>query len=208
MSDSEEHSHEPNLAGYLFEKEKRITRKQSTLKKYGHLFPRLSGGLLEIGCGHGHWLTAYAEQHPKQFCIGVDLLNKRIQKSSSKVNKRELDNIVFIKSEAVEFLELLPEDTALEKVMILFPDPWPKTRHHRRRIIQPEVLALIANKMQPGGKLFFRTDDAPYYDWTIDQIRNNKHWTLDEQMDWPMELPTYFQIMMKAYQSLSATVVR
>ena len=197
---------EPTASGYLKEKAKRASRQQEMSELYANCFQRLQSGLLEIGCGHGHWLTAYAEQHPDQFCVGVDLLGRRITKSISKADKRELENIQFIKAEAIEFIELIPDGTGIEKVMVLFPDPWPKKRHHRRRLIQPAFLELMSRKMQPGGQLFFRTDHDPYFEWALEVIGNDLHWELDTSVNWPMELPTYFQDLMGNHQSLSASV--
>ena len=197
---------EPEAPGYLKEKLKRESRQKELSTLYEDAFQKLKDGLLEIGCGHGHWLTAYAELHPEQYCVGVDLLNRRITKSVSKADKRELQNIRFIKAEAIEFLELVPDGTGIEKVVILFPDPWPKKRHHRRRLIQHSFLELMAGKMKPGGQLFFRTDHAPYFDWSLEIIAGNPHWELDTQLNWPMEQSTYFQEIMGAHQSLSATV--
>ncbi len=198
-------STEPVAPGYLMEKEKRENRKRELQAQYGDFLPRLRGGLLEIGCGHGHWLNAYAQAHNEQFCIGVDLIHKRILKSGSKADKRELQNILFVKAEAIEFLELLPDEVGIAQVVILFPDPWPKKRHHRRRLIQPAFLELMARKMQPNGKLYFRTDFDPYFEWAKTLIAQDPHWTLDSELHWPMEQVTVFQTLMKAYQSLSAT---
>jgi len=208
MSESEIVSNEPQTEGYLKEKAKRIERQSRLVDIYGGFLPRLKGGLLEIGCGHGHWLTAWAEQHPDQFCIGIDLLGKRIQKSGSKAGKRELQNVCFMKAEAIEFLELIPDDIGIAQVMVLFPDPWPKKRHHRRRLIQPAFLELLSRKMQNEGKLYFRTDHGPYFDWAVEAISESPHWNLDAEQNWPMELPTYFQRLMNSYQSLSAIVVK
>ncbi len=66
----------------------------------------------------------------------------------------------------------------------------------------------MASKMQTGGKLYFRTDHDPYFEWATEGIGNDPHWELDKKVDWPMEMPTYFQDLMESYQSLSATVNR
>ena len=192
--------------GYLEEQAKRACRQQTLKETYADVFPRLTGGLLEIGCGHGHWLTAYAEAYPEEFCVGLDLLSQRILKSQKKADKRNLTNIRFLKAEALEWLEILPEDIGLSKVMVLFPDPWPKKRHHKRRLIQPEFLALLATRMAPGGKLFFRTDHDPYFEWTMEHLAVHPDWDLDQSPEWPMERSTYFQELMTSYQTLSATV--
>lgn len=194
--------------GYLFEQKKRLARQKALLDENGDIFKKLRGGLLEIGCGHGHWLTTYAEQNENVFCVGLDLIRKRIRKSQSKADKRELTNIRFLKAEALEFIEMLPDTTRLEKVVVLFPDPWPKKRHHRRRLIQPAFLKLMASKMSDQGQIFFRTDYTPYFEWAVEEIEKHPDWQLNETFDWPMERSTYFQELMTSYQSLSATAAR
>ena len=202
MQDAQPHQ------GFLEEQAKRTARQQALKELHGDLFPQLTGGLLEIGCGHGHWLTAYAEAHPEEFCVGLDLINQRIQKSQKKADKLSLNNIRFIKAEAQEWVEILPDDATLAKVMVLFPDPWPKKRHHRRRLIQPDFLALLATKMAPGGKCYFRTDYDPYFEWTREHFAAHPDWKLDQETDWPMEQSTYFQELMIRYRTLSATVIK
>lgn len=196
----------PLAPGQLKEIEKRRERQQALHDQHASVFPQLTNGLLEIGCGHGHWLTSYAEAHPQQFCVGVDLINRRIQKSATKADKRRLDNICFIKAEAIEWLEVVPDGIGIARVMVLFPDPWPKKRHHRRRLIQPSFLRLLARKMAKGGQLFFRTDHAPYFEWTLEALTQAPHWQIDRELHWPFEQSTYFQELMGKHQSVSATV--
>lgn len=198
---------EQPLEGKLLEEQKRKSRQEALLSEHNDLFTLINGGLLEIGCGHGHWLTAYAQTHPEDYCVGLDIIQKRIRKSQKKAENRNLTNIRFIKAEAIEFIELLPEETVIEKVVILFPDPWPKKRHHRRRLIQDQFLTLMASKMAAHGKIYFRTDFDPYFEWATEEINQHPQWSIDKQLNWPMEQSTYFQELMTGYQSLSATVV-
>jgi tRNA (guanine-N7-)-methyltransferase len=199
-------SGQPLVPGFQKEIEKRKQRQRALMENYGLAFDRLKGGLLEIGSGHGHWLTAYAQNHPETFCVGVDLIAKRVSKSISKKEKRDLDNLLFVKAEAIEFIELLPDSASLKSVVVLFPDPWPKKRHHRRRLIQESFLSLMARKMGNEGLLYFRTDHAPYFEWATEHIEAHADWDLINEFEWPMELPTYFQVLMREYQSLCARV--
>lgn len=159
---------------------------------------------LELGCGHGHWLTAYAECHQEQFCLGLDLITKRVAKANAKRDKRGLYNLVFLKAEAHEFLELLPHGVELEAIFFLFPDPWPKKRHHRRRMIQPELLDLLAARCPVDTPLYFRTDHGPYFTWTVEHIDTHPHWQRDPEAPWAFERETYFQQLLPDYQSLVA----
>ncbi|WP_269523912.1 tRNA (guanosine(46)-N7)-methyltransferase TrmB [Coraliomargarita parva] len=160
--------------------------------------------LFEAGCGHGHWLTSYAEAHPEQVCVGVDLISLRIRKALDKRNKRDLENLHFFKAELGEFLEVLPERIRFDLTVLLFPDPWPKARHHRRRMVQPDFLDEVARRTEPGGRFCFRSDDRPYYEWTLEHLEVHPLWEIDPEADWPHEMETYFQGLMDEYFSVVA----
>ena len=91
---------------------------------------------LEIGCGHGHWLCELAQLRHNEIFIGVDLISKRISKANRKKQNLNQNNLFFIKAEAIEFLEALPDDFFLKNIYLMHPDPWPKKRHHKKRILQ------------------------------------------------------------------------
>ncbi len=198
----------PTSEGYLKEVQKRKDRQSSLLDRYQPVMESLDQGVLEIGCGHGHWLTSYASQNFDQCCVGIDLMKHRVDKSAKKANKNELTNLHFIQAEAIEFIELIPERTSLAAVVVLFPDPWPKKRHFRRRLIQPDFLDLLASRMNVGGKLYFRTDHNGYFNWTAEHFTEHPLWTLDSELVWPMERSTYFQEIKGPYQSLSTTCIQ
>ncbi|MGB0408494.1 MAG: tRNA (guanosine(46)-N7)-methyltransferase TrmB [Opitutales bacterium] len=161
--------------------------------------------LFEAGCGHGHWLTSYAEAHPATVCVGVDLISWRIRKALDKRDRRGLQNLYAYKAELNEFLEVLPASIRFEKTVLLFPDPWPKARHHRRRMVQTALLGEIAKRTGRGGQFCFRSDDRPYFDWTIEHLVGHPEWQIDEAAEWPHEQNTYFQDLMEDYDSVVAT---
>ena len=100
------------------------------------------------GCGHGHWLTDYAEVNPSVFCIGIDLISWRIRKGNEKKVTRGLKNLQFYKAELSEFLGALPAAIRFDRTILLFPDPSPKAKHHRRRMIQPSFLDEVARRTE------------------------------------------------------------
>lgn len=159
---------------------------------------------LEIGCGHGHYLTAYAAAHPASFCIGIDLLKDRIARASRKRDRAKLTNLLFLEAEAREFLDAFPQPAPLADVFILFSDPWPKRRHHKNRILQADFLSVLAAKTSPGARLCFRTDYAPYFADARATVAAHADWTLDQSDPWPFELETVFQSRAASYQSLVA----
>ena len=165
---------------------------------------RQNGLTLEIGCGHGHWLTAYSESMPEETCIGIDLNTKRIEKARSKREKRGLPLLFFFKAEAMEFLEHLPETLRLRRTVLLFPDPWPKKRHHKRRLIRQPFLDLLASRSIPKAELCFRTDHEGYFDWTVKHINEIECWNIQSEVAWPFEHETFFQKILPEHQSFLA----
>lgn len=160
--------------------------------------------LFEAGCGHGHWLASFAEAHPETQCVGIDLISWRIRKCLNKRDKRGLKNLHFYKAELAEFLEVLPEAIRFEQTILLFPDPWPKARHHRRRMVQAAFLDELAKRTDPGGQFCFRSDDRPYFDWTVEHLEAHPDWQIDDAAEWPHENDTYFQDLMEEYFSVIA----
>lgn len=160
----------------------------------------------EVGCGHGHFLTAYAAKHPTSLCIGIDIASDRIARAVRKRDRAGHSNLHFIHAEARLFLDVLPVELRFAEVFVLFPDPWPKSRHHKHRVMQPDFLAAVARRMADGGRLFFRTDHAPYFEHTKEILAAHPDWSLSEGEIWPFEMETVFQSRAERYMSLSARV--
>ncbi|MGB0257173.1 MAG: tRNA (guanosine(46)-N7)-methyltransferase TrmB [Coraliomargarita sp.] len=186
------------------ELEKQRIRKEELRAECEEVLQGVDRILFEAGCGHGHWLTDYAEDTPDQFCIGIDLISLRIRKGLAKRDKRGLKNLHFIKAELGEFLEVLPERVRFDMTVLLFPDPWPKAKHHRRRMVQPDFLSEVAKRTDKGGTFCFRSDDRPYFDWTVEHLQDHPDWEIDSEAKWPYERETYFQSLMDEYFSVIA----
>ena len=167
--------------------------------------PPSKATVLEIGCGHGHFLTAYATAHPNSTCIGIDIASERIGRAERKRVRAKLDKLHFIHTDAQLFIEELPTDFSLAEIYVLFPDPWPKQRHHKNRLIQPRFLDQLARRAGQGARLFFRTDYEPYFAEAETVFRENKNWGLLNE-PWPFEHQTVFQERAAAFQSLVARV--
>lgn len=165
----------------------------------------LGGLTLEIGCGHGHFLAAYAAAFPQESCIGIDLITKRIERAQRKRDLAGLTNLDFFKADAEEFFEALPPKVTLDKLFLLFLDPWPKKRHHKNRIVQTATLDLWAARSRPGAKIFFRTDHAEFFEWAREHIDAHPAWEIVPDAPWPFERETYFQsILPDAHRDLIA----
>ena len=118
---------------------------------------------LEIGCGHGHWLTDYAQQNQTSTFVGVDLITKRIEKAQAKAAKRCLENLFFLKVEANEFIEYLPSDFIIDQTYVMFPDPWPKNKHKKRRTVNQLLVKDLTKKLKKNGFVRFATDHGDYF---------------------------------------------
>jgi len=157
----------------------------------------------EVGCGHGHFLNAYAAAHPNALCIGIDIEKDRITRADKKKKRAKLANLHFLRADASDFLDTLPEKVIFSAVYVLFPDPWPKRRHHKNRIMQPDFIEIVSRRIKPEGRLFFRTDHKPYYECTRKYMSSEKQLILTED-NWPFDKETVFQIRSKEYNSLNA----
>lgn len=183
--------------------EKLVEERRIALRTQIAPFADSRGVVLEVGCGHGHFLTAYAAAHPERVCVGIDLIGERIERATKKRNRAKLANLHFLQTEARLFLETIPEELRFSAVFILFPDPWPKLRHNKHRILQPGYLADLAEAAEPDCPLYFRTDYKPYFDAAREAIAADPAWTLCEE-SWPFEFATVFQQRAETYYSLVA----
>ena len=194
----------PKSPSHAAELEKQALRRQKLTEDLCARFSGVERILLEPGCGHGHWLTGYAEAHPEVVCVGLDLLRARVEKAVGKARRLGLDQVHFIKAELGEFLTCLPETVRFERIVFLFPDPWPKKRHFRRRMIQASLLSELAARCDAGACLHFRSDDDSYVEWTREHLAKHPDWNLEPEPNWPFERETVFQQKMKTYNSLTA----
>jgi tRNA (guanine-N7-)-methyltransferase len=157
----------------------------------------------ELGCGHGHYLTAFAQAHPAERCVGIDIVSERIERARRKAARACLPNLFFLRAEARAFLRTLPPDRRIARALILFPDPWPKSRHHKHRIIQSDFLRELAAHSTNQCQLSFRTDFAPYFEAARSAIASHPAWQLTDEA-WPFEAETVFQNRAERSYSLVA----
>jgi tRNA (guanine-N7-)-methyltransferase len=161
--------------------------------------------LCEIGCGHGHFLTAYAAAHPDQLCIGIDLIGERVARAVRKRDRAKLTNLHFFHAEAHDFLAVLPSGATFSAIVILFSDPWPKRRHHKNRLLQSEFLDALTARAGQGTRLYFRTDHRGYFAHATAVLASHPAWRMEPAAPWIFEMETVFQARAPAYQSLIAT---
>lgn len=130
----------------------------------GDLFPKPQPLEVELGCGDASFIAEYAKRHPERNFIGVERLLGRITKLHKKGRRAGLTNLRGVRIENAYFLEwLLPAHSA-SAIHVYFPDPWPKKKHRRHRLINERFPALAHAALMPGGRIYLRTDDADYFE--------------------------------------------
>lgn len=129
------------------------------------LFGRHAPCTLEIGFGDGDTLVALAIAHPERNYLGLEVHAPGVGHCLLRAAAAGLANLKLVQHDAVEVLERSVAAGALDEVLIYFPDPWPKKRHHKRRLVQPPFAALLATRIAAGGRLRLATDWAPYAEW-------------------------------------------
>ena len=140
---------------------------------------------LEIGFGAGEHLAAQAECHREINFIGCDVFENGIAKLLERIERRRLDNIRVFNQDARLLIETMPT-ASVDRVFILFPDPWPKRRHAKRRIISRDTLDSLAAIMKDGAELRVATDDRDYVCWIIERLTNHPafEWLARRRTDW------------------------
>jgi len=149
------------------------------------LFGRKSDVILEIGFGNGESLWQMALSEPEHDFIGVEVHPPGVGHLLLALQAHAIGNVRVAATDAVAFLEQRFACGALAGVRIYFPDPWPKKRHHKRRIIQPDFVNLLARRIRPGGILHLATDWQPYADHMLEVLAANRGFTnLSQQGDY------------------------
>ena len=153
--------------------------------------PSRGGGVaLEIGFGGGEHLVAQAAAHPEARFIGVEPFLNGVASCLRHIEDSGVSNVRLNMGDARDVVARLPE-VSLDLCYILFPDPWPKARHHKRRLIQPEFLDALARVLSPGAEVRFATDWANYAEWTLEHFTRDPRftWTAERAEDWRKAWP-------------------
>lgn len=147
-----------------------------------HRYTRVA---LEIGFGGGEHLLAQAAHHPETLFIGCEPFINGVAKCLMGIEQRKLTNIRLFTDDARKLIEALPSQ-CLDSVFILFPDPWPKARHNKRRLVNVQTLGMLARVHKLGGRLLLATDHVDYSVWMLEVLQRSPdyHWTATQQADW------------------------
>ena len=135
---------------------------------------------LEIGFGMGNFLIEMAAKEPDSNFIGIDFYHKGIRKIMTRIRNLQLENIRIVYGDIRSKISILCQDGELETVYINFPDPWPKKRHIKRRLIKPEFINQLAQKLDLEGSVYLATDSAIYAHEMLDYFNSE---TLFQNLD-------------------------
>lgn len=140
---------------------------------------------LEIGYGAGEHVAGQATAHPDTGIIACEVFKNGIASLLDQIDQHNLTNVHLFTEDARLLLDTLP-DACLDRVYILFPDPWPKGRHHKRRIINQETLTMLARVMKPGATLRLASDHMGYIEWMLKELLNapDFRWTATNSDSW------------------------
>ncbi|QLY30890.1 tRNA (guanosine(46)-N7)-methyltransferase TrmB [Nocardia huaxiensis] len=162
-------------------------------------FGRKAPVIVEIGCGTGTATAAMAQAEPQFNLIGIEVYRPGLAQLVQRIERENIPNIRLLRSDAVDVLENMVAPGSLTGVRVFFPDPWPKARHHKRRLLQPETVKLIADRLMPGGVLHVATDHADYAEWIAEvgagepQLIGLNETTGGRSEDWKETAPIGFE---------------
>ena len=157
---------------------------ETLLPKYGipyapglidldHVFGRRAPKILEIGFGMGETTAAIAALHPENDYLGIEVHTPGVGSLLKTIEEEGLTNVRIVQHDAVEVLcHMIGHDT-FDGVHVFFPDPWPKKRHHKRRLLQPAFVALLVERMKRGAYLHVATDWQEYAEYVLAVLKNN-----------------------------------
>ena len=150
---------------------------EPVLLNYEHLFKRVAPITLEIGFGNGQSLLSLGEACPDEDFIGIEVYRSGVAQLLLGLQKNDVNNIRVLCDDAVTILKDRIPDYSLSKIQLFFPDPWPKFRHHKRRIIQSDFVSLVSTKLQVNGLIHIATDWKHYADQMISVMETHPDFT-------------------------------
>lgn len=134
----------------------------------GVVFGRQAPLVLEIGFGMGKSLLAMAKQEPEKDFIGIEVHTPGVGRLLNDIAEHEVSNIRLYREDAIAVLQHCIADGSIDRLQLYFPDPWPKKKHHKRRIVQPAFVKLVASKLREGGIFHLATDWQPYAEYMLE----------------------------------------
>jgi tRNA (guanine-N7-)-methyltransferase len=169
------------------------------------VFPKPQPLEIELGCGDASFLVDYARRHPERNFIGVERLLGRLRKLDRKGRRAGLTNLRGVRLESSYFLEYLLPPRSASVLHVYFPDPWPKKKHHKHRLINPHFADTARNVLPPGGVVYLRTDDRDYFDQMTGVFGANPGF---EKVETPRELSGLLTDFEREFQARGIKTLR
>ena len=135
-----------------------------------HLFGRRAPRTVEIGFGNGDALAALATGEPERDFLGIEVYPPGVGRFLARCHEAGIGNVRVAMADALDVLERRLAPSSVEEVLVWFPDPWPKKRHHKRRLVRPEFATLVRRVLRPGGRLHLATDWEPYAEHMLEVL--------------------------------------
>ncbi len=136
---------------------------------FNGIFPKNRPVNLEIGCGKGNFITENAKKRPDECFIAIEKISDVLVVCAEKIAEFELDNVKFLCADAKELAEMLPEHS-VNVIYLNFSDPWPKKGYTKRRLTYSDFLEIYKKLLKPGGAVFFKTDNLPLFEFSLEQF--------------------------------------
>jgi len=143
---------------------------------WGEVFGNNHPVEVDLGAGDGSFAIGWVQQHPEINLVAVERLLGRARKIVKVSARLNLPNIRLLRLESSYFLQHMCPPESLNRIHIMFPDPWPKRRHHKNRLIQPEFIRIAYKTLVPGGEVRFSTDHQEYFDFACAQWHGENGW--------------------------------
>ena len=137
---------------------------------YIDVFDNVNPVTVEIGFGMGKATALIAQNNPDKNYIGLEVHRPGVGRLLNEIEAKNLSNLYIIEHDAIEVLEKMIPDESVSAFHIFFPDPWPKKKHHKRRLVQRPRTEILAKKLAPGGYLYMATDWEPYADFALQEL--------------------------------------
>lgn len=150
---------------------------------------------VDLGCGKGRFLLAHASAHPDVNFIGTDIQVGRLQKIRKRAEAAGIGNIRLMHTDSVYTLDYLLPRESVSRFYLYFPDPWPKRKHHRRRVVQPEFLTLAHRALHKKGELHIATDHEGYFQHIESVVKGDPRFDVIPPFEPPAEEKTDFEVL-------------
>lgn len=138
--------------------------------------------VLELGCGKGEYTIGLAEKYPDKIFIGVDLKGNRIWKGAKAALEKNMTNVAFVRT-GVDIINSVFDKNEVDEIWITFPDPQPQKPRERKRLTSPRFLERYKNILAPAGCIHLKTDNFPFYEYTLEIIKENSYPVIDYTHD-------------------------